>query len=39
MELLDGCMAIIGVQELEGDSAGFGELGAHVVTDGLLRVI
>jgi hypothetical protein len=32
-------MAILGIQELKGDGAGFGALGAHAVTDGLLRVL
>ena len=39
MEPLDWCIAILGMQELNGDGAGFGALGAHAVTDGLLRVL
>ena len=39
MELLDCCIAILGVQELKGDSAGFGALGAHAMSDCLLRVL
>ncbi len=39
MEPLDCCMAILGIQELKGDGAGFGALGAHAMADGLLRVL
>src|SRR5580704_14364628 len=39
MELLDCCMAILGIQELKGDGAGFGALGAHAMANGLPRVL
>src|SRR5215472_11982833 len=39
MEPLDCCIAILGIQELKGDSAGFGALGAHAMSNCLLRVL
>src|SRR5580700_7407952 len=39
IELLDCCMPILGFQQLKGDGAGFGALGAHSMADGLLRVL
>src|SRR4249919_1147680 len=39
MEPLDCCMAILGMQELKGDDAGFGALGAHAMPGCLLRVL
>ena len=39
IDSLDCCTAILGIQEFKGDSAGFGALGAHAISDCLLRVL
>ena len=39
MEPLDCCMAILGLDELKGDGAGFRAFGENSMADRLLRVL